>query len=142
MKSKTCSLHRPSGWKWGKKKRAELLSVCSRILEKSKCRESIAPQTQNGPRWIAKKTSDFILKNCQTMYAFIFRKTHKNVLMLVFFGPFTRFFHFFNFRKIQKNPKNVRKIVFFPVFPYALHHVLQIICIMQKANIFVNNLKK
>jgi len=24
-------------------------------LEKSKCRESIAPQTQNGPKWIAKK---------------------------------------------------------------------------------------
>ncbi len=52
-------------------------------------------------KW-TEKNERFIFKNRQTTHAFIFQKTRKKVLMLVFFGPFTRFFHFFNSGKIQK----------------------------------------
>jgi hypothetical protein len=66
-------------------------------------------RSKNGP----KKNERFILKNCQTMHAFIFQKSRKKALMLVFFGPFTRFFHFLKMEKIRKNRKNVQKIGFF-----------------------------
>jgi len=63
-------------------------------------------------KW-TEKNERFILEKRQTTHAFKFRKTLKNVLMLVFFGPFTRFFHFFKMKKKQKKVKNVRKITFF-----------------------------
>jgi len=53
-----------------------------------------------------------------------------------FFRSIYSFFSLFEFRK---NPKNVRKIAFFPFFPYALRPFFQYICIMLKANNFVNN---
>jgi uncharacterized protein YeeX (DUF496 family) len=56
-------LHTPSRKKRGQKKRVELLSVCSQYLKKSKRRESIAPQKQNGPKWTEKKRAFFIFKN-------------------------------------------------------------------------------
>ena len=46
--------------------------------------------------------------------------------MLVFFGPFSRFFHFFEQDKIQKIQKNIRKIPFFSFFAYALKHFFPI----------------
>jgi hypothetical protein len=45
-------------------------------------------------KW-TEKNERFILEKCQTMYAFIGIKTWKKALMLVFFGPFTRFFGLF-----------------------------------------------
>jgi hypothetical protein len=63
-------------------------------------------------KW-TEKNERFILENFQTTYAFNILKKRKNVLMLVFFGPFTRFFGLFKMSKIQKNRKNVRKIAFF-----------------------------
>jgi len=53
-----------------------------------------------------KKTSVFFKKKILTTYAFSFWKTCKNVLMLVFFGPFTRFFALF---KMGKNPEKSEK---------------------------------
>jgi hypothetical protein len=47
----------------GQKKRAEMLPVCSQIMKKSKHRESIAPQKQNGPKWTEKKRAFFVFKN-------------------------------------------------------------------------------
>ena len=52
-------------------------------------------------KW-TEKNERFIFKNRQTAHAFIFQKTWKKALMLVFFGPFTRFFHFLNSGKIRK----------------------------------------
>ena len=88
---------------------------------------------------LQKKRAFYFLKNARPRMLSLSQKNTKNVLMLVFFGPFTRFFHFFNSGKIRKNPKNVQKIAFFQVFSYALHHFLQIIYIIQNAHIFVNN---
>ena len=70
-------------------------------------------------KW-TEKNERFYLEKCQTTHAFKTRKTRKKVLMLVFFGPFTRFFSLLKMKKNQKNQKSIRKITFFPVFPYAL----------------------
>ena len=47
-----------------------------------------------------------------------------------FFGPFYKFFERF---KMGKNRKNVQKIVFFPVFPYALRRFFSHLCYTQYA---------
>jgi hypothetical protein len=47
-----------------------------------------------------------------------------------FFGPFYKFFERF---KMGKNRKNVQKIVFFPVFPYALRRFFSHLCYTQNA---------
>ena len=70
-------------------------------------------------KW-TEKNERFYLDKRQTTHALNFLKTWKKVLMLVFFGPFTRFFSLLKMKKNQKNQKSIRKIAFFPVFPYAL----------------------
>jgi hypothetical protein len=55
--------------------------------------------------------------------------------MLVFFGPFTRFFSLLKMKKNQKKWKSIRKIAFFPVFPYALRPFFQNIRNTRNANV-------
>ncbi len=127
------SLHTPSGWKWGQKKRAELLSVCSEILEKSKRRESIAPQTQNGPRWITKKRAFSLKKKSWPHMLSVFEKHVKMCWCSFFSVHLLVFLHFLKWAKIRKNRKNVQKIAFFPFFPYALRRFFQYFSVIQNA---------
>ena len=107
------SLHTPSGWKWGKKKRAELLPVCCRNWEKSKCRESIAPQTQNDPRWIAKKRAFYFKKNARPRMLSFLEKHEKMCLCSFFSVHLLVFFHFLNSGKIRKMSEKSHFFQFF-----------------------------
>ena len=117
------SLHTPSGWNGGQKKRAELLPVCSRKLKKSKRHESIALQTQNGPKWISKKRAFLENKNVLPHMLSFFEKHEKKCLCSFFSVHLLVFFHFLKMSKIEKNRKNVRKIVFFLMLCGAFSNV-------------------
>jgi hypothetical protein len=71
-----------------------------------------------------------------------FEKTWKKALMLVFFGPFTRFFWLFENGKNGKNGKNVRKIAFFSIFSYALRDQMHIFDVTYNDNKRVIIIKK
>jgi len=110
------SLHTPSGWKQVQKKRAELLPVCCRNLEKSKCRESIAPQTQNGPRWIAKKRAFSFEKNARPRMLSFSKKHGKMCLCSFFSVHLLVFFTFLIPKKSGKIRKMSKKSHFFKFF--------------------------
>ena len=107
----------------GQKKRAELLSVCSHNLKKSKSCESIIPWIENGPKRIEKKLA-FIFRKTTYHLCFHLDKNINNVLMLVFSVHFIIFFYFLKCPKSKKNGKMSQKSHFslcsaalFPTFP-------------------------
>jgi hypothetical protein len=60
------------------------------------------PAESKSAKMEQKKTSVFDFFFSLTTDAHAFRKMRKKALMLVFFGPFSRFFSFFEIRKIRK----------------------------------------
>ena len=134
--SKMTPLHTPSGWKRGQKKRAELLPVGSQNLKKSNWRESIAPQIQNGPKWISKKRAFSKNKNSTSHMLSFFEKHEKKRLCSFFSVHLLVFLHFLKMSKIGKNRKNGQKIVFFQVFSYALQHFFSYFRVTHYAYIF------
>jgi hypothetical protein len=89
---------------------------------------------KNGPKMDRKKRV-FFFRKTPDHACFQNSENTKKVLMLVFFGPFTRFFSLLKMKKNQKKWKSIRKITFFPVFPYALRPFFQNIRITQNANV-------
>ena len=62
---------------------------------------------------LQKKRAFYFLKNARPRMLSLSEKNTKNVLMLVFFGPFTRFFHFLNSGKIRKMSEKSHFFQFF-----------------------------
>jgi len=93
-----------------------MLTKNEKVKKSREHRPAESKRSKNG----TKKTSVFRIFINLTTHAHIFWKMRKKALMLVFFGPFSRFFHFLKSEKIGKNRKNVQKIAFFPLFSYAL----------------------
>ncbi len=105
-------------------------------IEKVKKSREHRPAESKRSKMEQKKTSVFGIFMGLTAHAHSFQKMRKKVLMLVFFGPFTRFFSLFEIRKNRKNGKNGRKIAFFPVFSYALRLFFYAIRVTQDAHKF------
>ena len=72
-------------------------------------RPAEAKRSKNG----TKKTSVFHFENRHIINALLFQKIWKKALMLVFFGPFSRFFHFFENWKTPKKSKKSHFLHFF-----------------------------
>ena len=129
-------LHKPSGWKRGQKKRAEMLPLCSRNFKFSKCRQSIAPQNQKVPKWNKKKRAflKFFLALPQMLT--FFEKREKKRWCSFFSVHFLVFFHFLKSEKSGKNRKNIQKIAFFSFFSYALRPFFYSLRVTQNAHKF------
>jgi hypothetical protein len=96
--------------KTGSKKTSGNVTIMLTKIEKVKKSREHRPAESKRSKMEQKKTSVFGIFMGLTAHAHSFQKMRKKVLMLVFFGPFTRFFHFFemvkNPKKMEKCPKN------------------------------------
>jgi len=95
------------------------------------------PAESKSAKMEQKKTSVFDFFSSLTTDAHAFRKTRKKALMLVFFGPFSRFFSFFEIRKIRKKSEKCPKNRIFFIFSYALRYIFHYYRVTYNAHNFM-----